>query len=197
MSKVANRRPPATSPGMTSPLDPPPDLRSANEAREFYMHGMSIASIGWYQPTDHIGWTFSHAPKSTRFNALIDVVAQQLRELRLLRPGWDGESARSVTDEAIFGAAGLLGRILDAESEPPQIFPLTDGGVQIEWYAAGDEIDIDVDSHGTAHVLATTPNGETVIEGSADPHQPSQLLNDLTKHVRSFSEWVVQERRRA
>jgi hypothetical protein len=197
MSKVADRRPPTTSPAMTSPLDPPPDLRSVNEAREFYLHGMPTSSGGWYQPNYHIEWTFSQAPESTRFNALIDVVAQQLRRLRLLRPGWDGASAQPITPEAIFGAGGLLGRILDAESEPPQIFPLTDGGVQIEWYAAGDEIDIDIDSHGTVHVLATAPNGETVIEGSADPLQPSQLLDDLAKHVRSFSEWVVQERRRA
>lgn len=197
MSKVAERRPPATSPGMTSPLDPPPDLPSADAAREFYLHGTSIASAGrWYQAKHHIGWTFSHAPEPTRFDALIDLVAQQLRRLRLLRAGWDGGSARPVTDEAIYGAAGLLDRILDAESEPPQIFPLTDGGVQIEWYAVGDEIDIDVDSRGTVHILATTPNGETVIEGSADPHQPSQLLNDLSKHVRRFSEWVAQERRR-
>jgi hypothetical protein len=69
--------------------------------------------------------------------------------------------------------------------------------MQIEWYAAGDEIDIDLDSRGMAHVLATAPNGETVIEGSADPYQPSQLLDDLSKHVRKFSEWVAQERRRA
>jgi hypothetical protein len=198
MSKVADRRPPTTSPGMTSPLDPPPDLPSADAAREFYLHGMSIASAGtWYQAKHHIGWAFSQTPESTRFDALIDLVAQRLRRLRLLRAGWDGGTARPITDEAIFGAAGLLDRILDTESEPPQIFPLTSGGVQIEWYAAGDEIDIDVDSHGIVHVLATTPSGETVIEGSADPHQPSQLLDDLTKHVRRFSEWVAQERRRA
>jgi hypothetical protein len=197
MSKVADR-PPATSPGMTSPLDPPPDLPSADAAREFYLHGMSTASAGWWpQPTYHIGWTFSQTPEATRFNALINLLTQQLRRLRLLRAGWDGGSARPVTDEAIYGAAGLLDRILDTESEPPQIFPLTDGGVQIEWYAAGDEIDIDVDSRGIVHVLATKPNGEIVIEGSADPHQPSQLLGDLSKYVRRFSEWVAQERRRA
>lgn len=194
MSKVADR-PPATSPGTTSPSDPPPNLPSADAAREFYVYGMSAASAGWWhQP---IGWTFSQTPEPTRFNALISLLAQQLTRLRLLRAGWDGESARPVTDEAIYGAGWLLDRILDTESEPPQIFPLTDGGVQIEWYAAGDEIDIDVDSRGMVHVLATKSSGEVVIEGSADPHQPSQLLGDLSKHVRSFSEWVAQERRRA
>jgi hypothetical protein len=199
MNKVADRRPPVTSPGMTSPLDPPPDLPSADAAREFYLHGMSIASPGtWYQVKQHhIGWTFTQTPESIRFNALIDLVAQQLQRLRLLSAGWDGGSAQPITGAAIYGAAGLLARLLDAASEPPQIFPLTDGGVQIEWYAAGDEIDIDVDSQGTVHVLATAPNGETVIEGSADPYQPSQILSDLSKYVREFSEWVAQERRRA
>jgi hypothetical protein len=79
---------------------------------------------------------------------------------------------------------------------PPQIFPLADGGVQIEWYAAGDEIDIDVDRDGIVHVLATAQDGQPVIEGSADPQQPSELLNDLSEYVRGFSEWVAEERRR-
>src|SRR5260370_992604 len=101
MSKVADRRPPATSAGMPSPLDPPPDLPSADAAREFYLHGMSIASAGWwYQATYHIGSTFSQTPESTRFNALIDLLSQQLRRLRLLRAGWDGGSSRPVTDDA-------------------------------------------------------------------------------------------------
>lgn len=198
MSKVAERRPPVTSPGMTSPLDPPPDLSSADAAREFYLHGLSVTATGIsYQVKHDFGWDFSQAAESIRFDALIALVAQQLRRLRHLPVGWDSASAEPVTEPAIYGAAGLLARILDAASEPPQIFPLTDGGVQIVWYAAGDEIDIDVDRRGTVHALVTASNGDTVIEGSADPHHPSQMLNELSKHLRKFSERVVQERRRA
>ncbi len=197
MSKLADRRPPATSPGLTSPGYPPPNLPSADAARDFYLHGMSVWAAGtWLQGNRHLGWTFNREPESIRLNALFDLVTDRLRRLRLLRPGWDGRNAQPVTEAAIYGTAWLLDRILDAESEPPQIFPLTNGGVQIEWYAAGEEIDIDVDSSGTAHVLATTAAGQTIVEGSADPREQGQLLSDLSKHVRSFSEWVVGERQR-
>jgi hypothetical protein len=196
MSKLADRRPPFTSPGLTSPLDPHPDLPSAESAREFYLHGVTHFAGSWYQAKYHPSWSYNRPLETFRLGALLDLVADKLRRLRLLRQGWDGGNACAVTEAAIYGAGWLLDRVLDADSAPPQIFPLTDGGIQIEWYAAGDEIDIDVDSGGTAHVLATTSAGEPVLEGSADPREPSQLLSDLAKHVREFSVWVAQERQR-
>jgi hypothetical protein len=196
MSAIADRLP--TSPGLTSPLDPPPDLPSAEAAREFYLYGAgATASAVWHYAHRNEGWVVSGAAqKRDRLAALIDLVAFELRRIQRLRPGWDGHHAVPVTQAAIYASASLLGKILDATSEPPQIFPLPDGSVQIEWYA-GDEIDIEIDSGGAAHVLATSSSGQTLVEGSFDPQAPSQMISDLAKYVRELSAWVAEERQRA
>jgi hypothetical protein len=196
MSTVADRLP--TSPGLTSLLDPPPDLPSAEAAREFYLYSTDVtASVMWHYAPRSEGWMVSGAPqKRDRLTALLDLVAAELRRIQRLRSGWDGHHAVPVTQAAIYGAASLLGRVLDATSEPPQIFPLADGSIQIEWYA-GDEIDIEIDSGGTVHVLATSSSGQILVEGSFDPQVPSQIISDLAKYVRELSAWVAEERQRA
>jgi hypothetical protein len=196
MSAVADRLP--TSPGLTSPLDPPPDLPSAEAAREFYLYGTdAIAPVAWsYAPRNEAWIAGGVSQKRDRLTSLLNLVAAELRRIQRLRPGWDSHHAVPVTQAAVYGAASLLGRVLDATSEPPQIFPLADGGIQVEWYA-GDEIDIEIDSGGTAHVLATSSAGPILIEGSFDPQTPSQIISDLTKYVRELSAWVAEERRRA
>lgn len=207
MSALADQ--PTASPGLTSPLEPPPDLPSADAAREFYLYGAVVAANvfvtnafdfnyrAMWTPSSQTYWTSTaYTQRNSRLTVLLRLVADELRRLRQLRPGWDGYRAVPVTEAAVYGAASLLGRLLDADSEPPQIFPLNDGGLQVEWYAGGDEIDIDVDRTGMAHVLATKSGGLTLVEGSFDPSRPGQAISDLAKYVREFSIWIAEERKR-
>ncbi len=61
------------------------------------------------------------------------------RAMRLLRPGWNSYKAKPITEAAIQAMRKLL-------AEKPQVSPLVDGGLQLEW----DEAEI-----------AILPNGMT------------------------------------
>src|SRR5260370_12782284 len=130
-----------------------------------------------------------------RLARLLDWVARELTLLRGLRPGWDGHRAKPISREALYSAVVVLAVILDENSEPPQFFPLPDGGIQFEWYA-DDQIEIEIDGAGEAHVLATATNGEVVAEGSFDPHGPSDLAATIAMLVKNFSAHVAAERQR-
>jgi hypothetical protein len=72
----------------------------------------------------------------------------------------------------------LLGVLTGPTSAPPQLFPLSDGGIELGWRAAGDELEIEVESTGNTHVLAVTAQDETIAEGPLDPlHFDEQMAN--------------------
>lgn len=73
----------------------------------------------------------------------------RLQHLSRLGRNWDSYGGRALTDEAVFTALSVIGRLLSDESVPPAIVPTSDGGVQLEWHRDGDELEIRV-----------TPNGE-------------------------------------
>jgi hypothetical protein len=134
-------------------------------------------------------------PVPDRLAALLNSVARELVRLRELRPGWDGRQAQPITPRALYTTVRVLAAVLDELSEPPQFFPLPDGGIQIEWYA-DDEIEIHVDADGKAYVLATTASGDTLVEGPFDPQAPGQIVPDVAKYLKEFSARVVEERQR-
>ena len=86
---------------------------------------------------------------------------QQVNDLLRLRSGWDGDRALPITDEAAGSAISLLFVIASDLSLPPQVFPLPDGGLQMEWHA-GRSVEIEIDAEGDAHVLITGESGELV-----------------------------------
>lgn len=118
--------------------------------------------------------------------AYVDPVQWCINQLRRLELGWDGGRALPITYEAAEMTVQVIFDILDNDSALPQFFPLVDGGIQIEWHAAGNDVEIEIEGVGGIHAYARGPdrtevvNGDIYVPGSAD-----QLtrLRDFVRHV--------------
>lgn len=91
-------------------------------------------------------------------------VEDQVNRFLDLRPGWDGYRGRPLSDDALNAAIPLLFQVTGGSAVPPQLFPLADGGLQMEWHAAGEDIEIEVDGAGSAHVLASDASGDILLD---------------------------------
>lgn len=175
--------------GTTQEPQPPPDFPTVDAAQDFYIYGSrahSVIQVKW-QRMAAMRWV-------DPWDRLLEAVASDLARLQDLRPGWDGRRARRITPEAIRSTLEILGRLLNISSESPQIFPLPVGGIQLEWLAGGDEIEIEIDSSGASRVLAESATGETIAEGDLDPSQPGGLIAVVAAFLRELSAHVAAER---
>jgi len=100
---------------------------------------------------------------SLRQTWLASYMEAQINGLRRLRPGWDGHRADPVSDEAVGSVVRLISRFASELSPPPMVFPLPDGGLQLEWHAGPQSVEVEVDGAGEAHVLATDESGRIVL----------------------------------
>lgn len=171
---------PAAS-GLTNQPSPPPDLPDVEDAKQFYLgwgrrYVAKFAKAYWPLSARHTDW-----------DQLVDVLATELQELISLRPGWDGGRANSITSKAVYGAVLVLSALLDAESEPPQFFPLPSGGIHLEWLVGGDEVEIDIDDRGAANVLAESASGEVIADGPLDPMQQTGTAAEIAKFLAALS----------
>lgn len=171
--------------GVTKRSDPPSPQPAADAAREFYLRRREVSL-----------WRYVSYSRQDRPSELFAWVNGELHRLAELRPGWDGHRAKSITESALYSARLVLSAVLQEDSVPPQIFPLPDGGIQVEWYA-DDEIEIEIDGSGAAHVLATSASGDMVAEGVVDPHLPGATTRSVARFLKELSAKVVAERRRA
>jgi hypothetical protein len=115
-----------------------------------------------------------------------DAAERQLNELLALEPGWDGYRAREVADAAVETTVELLDRFMDEAVEFPDLFPLNDGGIQIEWHADDVDIEIEVSPEGDAFVLATGPDDALLAEGELFGPEGSHHRRDLASALHTF-----------
>jgi hypothetical protein len=164
-------------------------------ARQFYLYGASgMEASGWTLQYFPFTSGYTYFRESSRRAALFDWAAKELARLGKLPQGWDDGRAKRITQEAIYGAAWILALVLDADSQRPQFFPIADGGIQIEWYANGDEITIEIDHTGKASVLAEF-DGQTAAEDTFDPQSPGSETSTIAKLVKELSDRVAEARR--
>lgn len=76
--------------------------------------------------------------------AWIPVVAAQLRALEKMPQGWDGYYADPIPPSAITNAAEFMRAMLGASAPAPQIVPLSNGRLQLEWHDKGIDLEIEV-----------------------------------------------------
>lgn len=93
---------------------------------------------------------------------LASYMAEQINDLLQLRSGWDGDKAVPPSDAAVRSAMDLLFEVATDLTLPPQVFPLPDGGLQLEWHA-GQSVEIEVDAAGDVHVLVTDDAGVVLV----------------------------------
>jgi hypothetical protein len=171
----------------SSTLHPPreamqPWLRSAEE---FYLHGAEsglrrVIEIRVTTPDGILPRTW-----------LAEYMEQKLNQLLRLQMGWDGHRGRPITEAAVTEVVGIALTITDDLSLPPQIFPLADGGIQLEWHAYSEDIEIEVDGAGSAHLLAVDPEGtvflDAKIKSTGDLSPVAEAVRAMSRRVASGS----------
>lgn len=75
-------------------------------------------------------------------------VARRLEEFADLASNWDGYGARQIDRRALERARALVWRLLDQGLPVPEVFPVPDGGVQIEWEAGPLELELELEPGG-------------------------------------------------
>lgn len=103
-----------------------------------------------------------------------DVVTARLAELERLAPGWDSDGGVPVRRRHSNRAVHFLVRLTSSSGAVPipipDIVPLVDGGVQLEWHIApGVRVDFVSDEDNEPVVLAQDPAGLT--------ETPARLVN--------------------
>lgn len=97
--------------------------------------------------------------------------------LRHLAAGWDGWRAQPLTEAAVVAALTIAFRLVDGHHLLPQIFPLPDGGLQLEWHVFGTDVEIEVDGSGSPFGFATDATGRTLWAGEFDVEDVPALAN--------------------
>lgn len=113
---------------------------------------MTTATLTDPQPAFAVGVSTTLSPpaglleSSKRLDSRLD-------ELTSLTGNWDGEGAQSVDRAALRLAGAVITQALRAGLPEPEIFPVPDGGVQIEWQAGPVELELEIEAGGRVGVF--------------------------------------------
>ncbi|MEV7136728.1 hypothetical protein [Streptomyces tauricus] len=91
---------------------------------------------------------------------------EKINKLLALPKGWDGYRAEPVTIEAGIAMVSVLFSVMDRRSLRPQLFPLANGGIQVEWHVGGSSIEIEVSADGHSGCALADGEGEVEVEFS-------------------------------
>lgn len=112
---------------------------------------------------------------------------QSLSHLRQLESGWDGHSAKMITDDACEVAVRLLVSLAVPAPPTVQIFPLTNGGVQLEWHAGDNDLEIEVDPIGEVHAFISACDGSVVLNQELPPSLIPLIIPQIKQQLRRMS----------
>ena len=101
---------------------------------------------------------------------MIDTVKDQISNLKYLPEAWDGMWAKRITSRSISMAQQALQLVITSDELAPQIVPLPDGGVQLEWHVAGNDLEIEVDCSGDCFVLFIDSGNIPLAAGEFELH---------------------------
>lgn len=128
--------------------------------------------------------------------AWLEELERAVNALLALSQGWDGRRARPLTEEAVEAAIELSVGLMFQYGipVPPQVFPLPDGGIQFEWHAGGQSVEVEVDADGSAHVLCTRQNGSVAVEGEISSDEPDSLLEAVSAFLVPLWDRIASQR---
>ena len=75
-----------------------------------------------------------------------------IQRLGNLQENWDGMSAKSPTENAIHGAIRWVGELFRSDTPAPDVFPVPNGNIQIEWSCCELDLEIEIESISTCYV---------------------------------------------
>lgn len=116
-------------------------------------------------------------------------VEGRLAELARLEPDWDSYGGFPPTDRAVADAASIMrtafnkfGPTAGERAIPYGVFPIADGGVQLEWHGPSSELELNVGPEGGLSFLVIEhPKGEPRYRQGSDLSNVEAL--DLVRSV--------------
>ena len=95
-------------------------------------------------------------------------IEASITDLVNLPQGWDGYNGRPVLSEVAEHARRLMAAIGECTQLVPDIVPLSDGGLQLEWFVGAYEVEVVIATDGRAHVYFECTNDGRIREFSLD-----------------------------
>jgi hypothetical protein len=87
-------------------------------------------------------------------------IMQRLDRLLDLGSAWDGADAQRPDPDAVVTAARVIAQGISAGLPEPELFPVPDGGVQVEWRAGPVELELEIEP-GDAGVVFVCDDDQT------------------------------------
>ena len=118
-----------------------------------------------------------------RFSRAIRETFEKLESLSGLEDDWDSYGAKAPREAVFIGAAAWIMDIFLDETPIPDVFPVPNGNIQIEWSQGGLDIEIEVISHSRCRVsYEDLENGANSWEEEVgfDISKLSQAIIELT-----------------
>ncbi len=104
---------------------------------------------------------------------------KKLEQLSKLPENWNSYGSRPVQAEAIEITANLLSDLVKLKMPEPQIFPVSGGGLQLEWKNLGRELEIEIRCDRRIEFLVVDEEGE-MYEGQLPNHNSLYEVSFLT-----------------
>lgn len=90
---------------------------------------------------------------------LLGAAREKLSRLLQLPLGWDGHRGSPVTPVVAMVTNALLELLVEDDGPTPQVQPMPDGGVAVDWLAAGASLRVEVERSGGVLIAADHADG--------------------------------------
>ncbi len=123
-------------------------------------------------------------------NEKSEQIKSQIQKLCQLPEGWDGEYAQPVSREAANKAAYITYATAKDYIELVQFFPLAAGGMQIELFVGGNQLEIEIDENGNAFVVSVDDSGDVKFEGEFQLRD-HDMIEKIAQEIRKLAVMVL------
>lgn len=106
-------------------------------------------------------------------------ITSRLQRFLSYEANWNGYGEKPINKQAAKRALIVLHRIALGGPEPV-VVPVCDGGIQIEWYYSGMEIEVDIPPAGRVSIYIAHPDGSSV------EHHPRQMDDAIWDEVHTI-----------
>ncbi|MCQ3808259.1 MAG: hypothetical protein OXB92_09480 [Acidimicrobiaceae bacterium] len=120
----------------------------------------------------------SHILKDLSAQPWFKEIATRLQRFLSYEANWNGCGEQPISKSAVKHALVVLHRVALGGPEPV-VVPVCDGGIQIEWYYSGTEIEVEISPRGAESIYIAPPDG-TCVE-----HDPQQMDQDIWDKLRA------------
>ncbi len=113
---------------------------------------------------------------------------ERLNQILELDSGWDGRGGQQVALNTAFNAVAFVGLLAGSDAPAaPSIFPLGNGGLQLEWLISGHELEIELHPSGPMHALGVDVDDVVRVdedlsaENMSGLYRTQQYLREISK----------------